>query len=65
MNVYAKHQGIQYYVEELATGVWRWSFRTTGGSVRSGRVIGERIWAAAVACRAIEIWRQTHPQQAA
>jgi hypothetical protein len=60
MNVYALHQGIQYHVEELGTGVWRWSFTTPTGTLRTGRVIGERLWAAAVACRAIEVWRQMH-----
>jgi hypothetical protein len=61
MNVYALHQGIQYHVEELATGVWRWSFTTPTGKLRTGRVIGERLWAAAVACRAIEVWQQCTP----
>ncbi|MEN3383540.1 MAG: hypothetical protein V7608_3584 [Hyphomicrobiales bacterium] len=62
MNVSALHQGVQYHIEELGTGVWRWSFRTPAGRLRSGRVIGERLWAAAVACRAIEVWQQMHPK---
>ncbi|MEN3385701.1 MAG: hypothetical protein V7608_5745 [Hyphomicrobiales bacterium] len=60
MSVYALHQGIRYRIEELGAGVWRWSFTTPTGTLRSGRVIGERLWAAAVACRAIEVWQQTH-----
>jgi hypothetical protein len=62
MNVSALHQGVQYHIEEIGTGVWRWSFRTPAGRLRSGRVIGERLWAAAVACRAIEVWQQMHPK---
>jgi|KBSSwiStaDraftv2_1062776.scaffolds.fasta_scaffold2480594_1 hypothetical protein len=57
MTVHASHQGIRYCVEEIATGVWRWSFNTQTGR-RTGRVVGERIWAAAVACRSIELWKQ-------
>ena len=57
MAVYASHQGTRYCVEEIATGVWRWSFHTGTGR-RTGRVVGERIWAAAVASRAIEVWNQ-------
>jgi hypothetical protein len=60
MHLFALHQGIRYRIEELGAGVWRWSFTTPTGALRSGRVIGERLWAAAVACRAIEIWQQTH-----
>jgi hypothetical protein len=62
MHAYALHQDIRYHVEELGNGVWRWSFTTPTGNLRTGRVIGEKLWAAAVACRAIEIWRQRHPE---
>ena len=61
MNVYALHEGIQYHIEEVAKEQWRWSFQPPAGRRHSGRVAGERLWAAAVACRAIEVWRETHP----
>ena len=41
----------------IGNGVWRWSFHPSGGRPRSGRVVGDRLWAVAEACRAIEIWR--------
>jgi hypothetical protein len=60
MNVHAIHEGIRYHVEEIAKGEWHWWFQPPVGKRRGGRVAGERLWAAAVACRAIEVWQETN-----
>lgn len=54
--MYALHDGIQYEIEEIRSGEWRWSFTPPGGPRRSGRVVGELAWATTVARRAIEVW---------
>lgn len=60
MTVHALHQGIQYQLEELRSGEWRWSFDPPSGPQRSGRVRGEVFFAHVVARRSIEIWHLTN-----
>jgi hypothetical protein len=64
MVIHGSHDGIRYRIEEVGNGAWRWSFHPSGGRPRSGRVVGDRLWAAAEACRAIEIWHQSAAQAA-
>jgi hypothetical protein len=56
MAVQAFHKGIQYELEEVRSGEWRWSFTPPTGARRAGRVIGEMEWATVVVRRAIDIW---------
>jgi hypothetical protein len=56
MSVQASHQDIQYEIEQIRAGEWRWSFQPPTGSRCGGRVIGEPEWAMTVARRAIEVW---------
>jgi hypothetical protein len=36
MSVYALHEGIQYQIDEIRAGEWRWSFVPPTGANRSG-----------------------------
>jgi len=59
MSVYALHQGLQYEMQSVGEGEWRWSFHPPGEKPRSGRVVGEPEQAMAVARRAIEVWHES------
>jgi hypothetical protein len=56
MSVHASHKGIQYMLEEVAPGEWRWSFAPPNGPARSGRVRGEYQFALTVVRRGINVW---------
>jgi hypothetical protein len=56
MTVHASHQGIQYQLEEVRNGEWRWSFTPPAGARRTGPVRGEYQFALTVVQRAIEVW---------
>jgi hypothetical protein len=60
MSLHALHQGVQYQLEEIASGEWEWSFVPPSGLPRAGRVSGEPEWAMTLAKRAIEVWQQQH-----
>jgi|1185.fasta_scaffold1611616_1 hypothetical protein len=62
MTVYALHEGIQFQLEEVRPGEWRWSFQPPTGPGRSGRVMGNERWARVVARRAIDIWHLMNPK---
>jgi hypothetical protein len=68
MSVYASYQDIQYELEEVRSGEWRWSFTPPTGARRTGRVLGEYGFVLSVVQRAIEVWhlmnRQDRPQAA-
>jgi hypothetical protein len=66
MTVHASHQGIQYQLEEVRNGEWRWSFAPPTGARRTGRVVGRPEWAITVVHRAIDVWHMMNkPQQPA
>lgn len=54
--MHASHQGIQYTIEEIEKGEWRWSFTPPTGASRSGRLRGEFQFAVTVVQRGIEVW---------
>lgn len=56
MSVHALHKGIQYRLEEVAAGEWRWSFTPPEGKERTGRVRGEYPFALTVVRRGIDVW---------
>jgi hypothetical protein len=56
MSVHALHKGVQYQLEEVAPGEWRWSFTPPTGKHRSGRVRGEYQFALSVVWRGIDVW---------
>ena len=58
MTVHAVHQGIQYELEEVGAGEWRWAFDPPVGGRRTERVIGEAEWAIVAVRRAIEAWHE-------
>jgi hypothetical protein len=66
MTVHASHQGIQYQLEEIRDGEWRWSFTPPTGARRTGRVVGGSEWAVTVVQRAIDVWHMMNrPRQTA
>lgn len=65
MSLHALHQGVQYQLEEIASGEWEWSFIPPSGLLCAGRVSGEPEWAMTLVKRAIEIWQQEHQGMAA
>jgi hypothetical protein len=56
MSVHAQHRGIQYRLEEVQPGDWRWAVTPPDGRMKTGRVRGEFQFAASVARRVIEVW---------
>ena len=60
MSLHALHRGVQYQLEEIASGEWEWSFIPPSGSPCAGRVSGEPEWAMTLAKRAIEVWQREH-----
>jgi hypothetical protein len=56
MTVHASHQGIQYTIEEVQKGEWRWSFTPPTGARRTGRLRGEYRYALIVVQRGIDVW---------
>ena len=61
MSVHALHQGIQYELEEVRPGEWRWSVTPPEGKPKSGVVRGGYVFAVSVVRRAIEVWHLMNP----
>jgi len=61
MTVHASYNGIQYRLEEVANGEWRWSFIPPTGAARTGRVRGEYQFGLIVVQRAIDVWTMMNP----
>ena len=61
MTVHASYNGIQYRLEEVANGEWRWSFIPPTGAGRTGRVRGEYQFGLMVVQRAIDVWNMMNP----
>jgi hypothetical protein len=62
MSVHATYQDIQHELAEIRKGEWRWSFTPPTGAPRTGRVVGEYMFAVGVVRRAIEVWHLMNRQ---